>query len=231
MKRTYPDIAAAMPTKRLLRPAIPKNDSTAGQGHARTSFYDLPAELRIEIYQLVLEKVTIHILPTRTATNRECPHALVRTSRQVRNEVLPIIHAQCPIKTTVTDFNFDGMMAWMSRMPPDQEANLCRNQWLSIELVTTVNDRKEQSSNSMKNSHSLRRWLHMRADRHRPQPGWKYKGPTPDPKTANEMRRRAKRAVRPEEQREMYSMLKALNVRPPVVRQQPSPPDSSGTGD
>lgn len=190
---------------------------------AHTSFYDLPAELRIEIYRLALSTVKIHILPPNSAT--PCaPHPLVLTTRQVRNEVLPLIHNSCPIHANITDFNFDGLLAWMSRMPPDQEANLCKNGGLRVELCTTTNNpahdkgqggTKVGTCNSMKNSPSLRKWLHLRADKYRPQPDWKYVGPKPDYKTMNEMRRRAKRARHPGEKRELVVMLKAIGVEVP----------------
>lgn len=212
--------------RRALMPAPPKQPlASAGSSSSSphfsttpaTSFYDLPAELRIEIYKLVLDKVTLHILPgaQRAAADdhpHKCPHALVRTSRQVRNEALPLMHALCPIHAAVTDFDFDGLLLWMRRMPPDQEANLCKNAALRVTLVTTNNDRRGQSSNSIKNSPVLRRWLHLRADRHRPQPAWAYAGAEPDSKTACEMRRRAKRAAKPEEKRELVKMLAALGV-------------------
>jgi hypothetical protein len=178
-----------------------------------TCFYDLPAELRVEIYKLALSSVQIHILPP-NSSERNNPHALVLTSRQVRNEVLPLIHNSCAIRIDITDFNFDGLLAFMARMPPDQEANLRKNTKLSIRLCTTTTPdaRKGDPCNSMKNSPSLRRWLHVRADPYRPQPNWIYSGPVPDYKTSYEMRRRAKRTKKQGEQAELIKMLQAIGV-------------------
>jgi hypothetical protein len=178
-----------------------------------TCFYDLPAELRVEIYKLALSSVQIHILPP-NSSERNNPHALVLTSRQVRNEVLPLIHNSCAIRIDITDFNFDGLLAFMARMPPDQEANLRKNTKLSIRLCTTTTPdaRKGDPCNSMKNSPSLRRWLHVRADPYRPQPNWIYSGPVPDYKTSYEMRRRAKRTKKQGEQAELIKMLQSIGV-------------------
>jgi len=225
--------APLKPYHRTLMPAQPRAlhqhhvqqyNNHLHAGH--TSFYDLPAELRIEIYRLALLTVKIHILPPNSSSTHSAPHPLVLTTRQVRNEVLPLIHNSCPIHATVTDFNFDGLLAWMSRMPPDQEANLCKNTNLRIELCTTSNTTQQQhevqqkaqkpgTCNSMRNSGSLRKWLHLRADVYRPQPGWVYVGAKPDYKTMVDMRRRAKRAVRQGEKRELVGMLKAIGVEVP----------------
>lgn len=186
------------------------------QPHKGTSLYELPAELRIEIYKLALSSVQLHVLPPNSG--RQCsPHALVLTSRQVRNEVLPLIHASCAIRVDVTDFNFDGLLAFMARIPSEQEVHLRKNPNLQIQLCTTAtpNGKKDKTCNSMRNTASLRKWLHVRADPYRPQPNWVYTGPAPDYRTAYEMRRRAKRTKKDGERRELMKMLKAIGVDVP----------------
>ena len=223
--------ATLKPQHRTLLPAQPRalqqqyDQHYHKNGHihpAHTSFYDLPAELRIEIYRLALSTVKIHILPPNSANHS--PHPLVLTTKQVRNEVLPLIHNSCPIHATITDFNFDGLLAWMSRMPPDQESNLCKNSNLCVELCTTSNVAQDATKGhaqkpgtcpSMKNSGILKKWLHLRADIYRPQPSWRYVGAKPDYKTMVEMRRRAKRAAKPGEKKELVIMLKAIGVEIP----------------
>jgi hypothetical protein len=204
------------PRQRRLLPALRRPPPPPD--HKGTCLYDLPAELRIEIYKLALESVQIHILPP-NSSERNNPHGLVLTSRQVRNEVLPLIHNSCAIRIDITDFNFDGLLAFMSRMPPDQEANLRKNTKLEIRLCTTTtpNGKKGEACNSMRNSASLRKWLHVRADKYRPQPNWVYSGPVPDYKTAYEMRRRAKRTRIAGERMELVRMLKAIGVDVPGV--------------
>ena len=196
---------------KVLKPAPPKQLVDSKNG---TSFLDLPAELRIEIYKLALREVTIHILPL-NAVDRHSPHALVKTSKQVRSEALPLMHMVCPIQVNITDFNFDGLLAWISRIPPDQEGNLAKNEDLNIHLNTTMDKTKDHSS--------LRKWLHLRADTYRPQPDWQYTGPEPDSKTANAMRRKAKRSLKPNEQKELVRMLVSIGVRVPIDQGTPPP--------
>jgi hypothetical protein len=160
--------------------------------------------MRIEIYKLALEGVVIHILPPNTAEERKIPHALTRTSRQVRNEVLPMIHALCPIRCAITDFNFDGLLQWLARVPPSEEFKLTKNPNLSIRFHTT-----NQSSSCQQLS--LRRWLAMRADQHRPQAEWQYSGTQPSSKVCADLRRRVKR-MKGGKAAEFHNILKALGV-------------------
>jgi len=175
------------------------------------TIFDLPAELRVEIYKLVLENVIVHILPLRANSSRNCPHALIRTSRQVRNEVLPLIHSLCPIRANVTDFDFSGMLAWIQRIPSSQEANLCKNQNLRVMLCTT-------STKPVCMGAELRKWLHMRADQHRPQPAWEYKGAQAQAVVANDLRRRCKRMPEMGKRLELLRMLDAMRVVIPGPR-------------
>ncbi|EME82947.1 uncharacterized protein MYCFIDRAFT_174453 [Pseudocercospora fijiensis CIRAD86] len=165
-----------------------------------------PAIPHPKIYKLALDGVVIHILPPNTVEERKIPHALTRTSRQVRNEVLPLIHSLCPIRCAVTDFNFDGLLLWMSRVPPHEERNLKKNHHLVIRFNTS-----NQPQRSME---SLRKWLHMRADVHRPQPKWHYTGAIPSNKVCADLRRRCKRMKEYGKQWEMLQILKALQITP-----------------
>ena len=191
-----------MPTLRPIRPA-PVRPAAVDEPQ-RTNFFDLPAELRIEIYRLVIDDVVIHVLPLQSQ-QRHCSHALVRTSRQVRNEVLPIIHANCEIRAVVTDFNFKGMLAWMDRIPSQDQGALAKNENLTIRLCTNTTNPSEEG-------HSLRRWLHMRADPHRAQPKRRYSGPAPNSKMANNMKRKAKRMTETGKKHELIKMLNAIGV-------------------
>ena len=49
--------------KRALQPAPPRPPPYYTYPGAKTCFYDLPAELRVEVYKLVFQKVVIHVLP------------------------------------------------------------------------------------------------------------------------------------------------------------------------
>ncbi|KAK0354688.1 hypothetical protein LTS02_015532 [Friedmanniomyces endolithicus] len=177
---------------RPLAPAPPPTSAPEEPKHL--TIFDLPAELRVEIYKLVLENVTVHILPLRANSSRNCPHALIRTSRQVRNEALPLIHSLCPIRANVTDFDFSGMLAWIQRIPSSQEANLCKNQNLRVMLCTTS------------------------TKPHRPQPAWEYSGAQAQAVVANDLRRRCKRMPEMGKRLELLRMLDAMRVVIPGPR-------------
>jgi hypothetical protein len=185
---------------RMLAPAPPKAPPVH---QPRVTFFDLPAEMRIEIYKLALEGVVIHVLPPNTAEERKIPHPLTRTSRQVRNEVLPMIHALCPIRCAITDFNFDGLLQWLARVPPNEEFKLTKNKNLSIRFHTS-----NQPQGQM---FSLRKWLAMRSDHYRPQAEWQYSGTQPSSKVAADLRRRVKR-MKGGKHDEFMVILKALGV-------------------
>jgi hypothetical protein len=188
-------------TYRAIQPA-PIRPKPGTSDYEPTSFYDLPAELRIEIYKLALRNVTIHILPPRA--DKKNQHPLVLTSKQVRNEALPIIHSMCSIHSNVTDFNFYGLLEFLARIPPDDQKYLLKNDNLTIRLCT--------SSEPCGSLESLRKWLHYRGDKCRPQPNWRYTGPRPNSKVANDLRRRVKRMTEQNKKEELKVMLKALDV-------------------
>ena len=123
----------------------------------------------------------------------------------IRNEVLPIIHSTCKIRSTVTDFNFAGLLEFIARIPPDEEACLLKNANLSIQLCT--------SADPAGSLESLRKWLKYRGDKCRPQPHWRYSGPRPSTKVQNDLRRRAKRMTELNKKEELKVMMKALDVR------------------
>jgi hypothetical protein len=161
-------------------------------GPRKTCFFDLPAELRNEVYKLALIGVNIHIVP-RNSPNIH-PHSLLLTSKQVRNEVFPLMHALCPIYATVTDFNFAGLLDFMNRVPPHEEKHLVKNKNLRIELCST---------NSVISNDTLRKWLHMRADKYRDHPNWKYAGVRPIKKAQTDLHRRLKRMALSESKTEV----------------------------
>ncbi|KAK4899923.1 hypothetical protein LTR27_002684 [Elasticomyces elasticus] len=213
MRTSMPTVVASnpAPVKPKPRPATTFRSLAPAPRHVQVDevqqklcIFDLPAELRVEIYKLVLENVIIHILPLNS--NRHCPHALIRTSRQIRNEVLPLIHSNCRIRANVTDFDFSGMLAWHNRIPPSQQANLAKNQDLRVVLCTT---------SAKTTSIELRRWLHMCADPYRPQPAWSYSGAQAQKPVANDLRRRCKRMTEDGKRAEFRRMLDAIKVHVP----------------
>lgn len=214
--RSLPPIMAARPNSRyrMLAPA-PIRRPSPSDGPYQTTFYDLPPELRLEVYKLILENTIIHILPAESDDERRKPHALMRASKVVRNEALPIIYTTCSITANVTDFNFTGMLAWMQRVPPHQEHYLARNSDLKICLSTSGPTSSNKGAHFCRN---LRQWLHLRSDKHRKQPQWKYSGPQLPRPVANDLKRRVGRMTEQGKRQELKKMLEAVGVQVPEPR-------------
>lgn len=211
--------AKAQPPARSLAPLAPApprslQSLAAGQsaGHSGKNLYDIPAEIRVEIYKIVLENVTVHILPRESQQERRAPHPLTRTSRVVRNEVLPIIHSTCAIKATITDFNFSPLLDFMARIPPQDEKALTKNTRLKIQLCTTLDKSRGSSSQSINDGGSLRKWLTYRADPYRLQPHWEYCGAWPGRRVETEIRRRISRMKEAGKRDEMVAVAKGMKL-------------------
>lgn len=176
------------------------------------TLYDIPAEIRVEIYKLVLADVTVHILPTESITERQAPHALTRVSKVVRNEALPIVHSNCAIEAMVTDFDFSGMLEFMARIPPQDMKALMKNDRLKIQLCTT-GEKSKGSQQAVSDSGSLRRWLQYRADEHKLQPKWEYTGIWPGRKVESDIRRRIKRMTEEGKKQELIKLATSIGLQ------------------
>lgn len=211
---TRPLAALAPAPPRPSAPTSPYNFAPRPSGPAGPgkSFYDLPAEIRVQIYSLVLENVTVHILPRESGQERRAPHPLTRVSRVVRNEVLPIIHSSCAMVAQITDFNFSGLLEFVTRIPPNELNALKKNTRLKVQLCTTGESAKGQGQ-AVSDSISLRRWLQYRADACRPQPEWEYVGVRPSSRVESDIRRRIKRMNEPGKKREMVKLAESLGIR------------------
>ena len=212
VSRPYVPIAPAPPREE--HPPIPQHirPRLVPPSHYEKTFYGIPPEIRVEIYRLVLANVTLHILPRDAELRQRAPHPLTRVSRVVRNEVLPIIHSSCPIKAEITDFNFTGMLAFMARIPPQDQKALLKNNNLKIELCT-ASEKGKSFQKAVSDSQSLRTWLHARADKCRVQPRWEYCGSWPGRKVESDIRRRIKRMTEEGKRREMIELAKGIQLQ------------------
>jgi hypothetical protein len=137
--------------------------------------------------------------------DRPNPHALLLTTRKIRNEVLPLLHSSCPIYVPITDFDFTPLLAFLARIPPHEHKHLLKNEQLKIELKTTVREQLGPLD-------TMRRWLAMRADPYKVQPKWNYAGDRPSARVCNDLRRRAKRMTEVGKREEYEKILVSLGV-------------------
>lgn len=102
-KEVAPEPAGSPPPKR------PRHD-----GNTRRAFFDLPRELRDQIYKHVLESDSLVTMKQRNFITKS---SLVGTSSQIREEFLDAVLFYAPvINTTVRNHNFAHVVTFLNRL-------------------------------------------------------------------------------------------------------------------
>jgi hypothetical protein len=153
------------------------------------NIFDLPAEIRNEIYKLVVESTEICILKSNCSDcNNESSLAL--TARQVRKEVLPLRYRFGRLHACIVDLEFEGLLAFTTRLTSLQRKHLCGNPNLEVRLRRSRSEEIDACISNM-SVRSLKAWAVDRARVDQPQPSWKYTGPYTNHNAALESRREA----------------------------------------
>ncbi|KAK5135227.1 hypothetical protein LTR08_005476 [Meristemomyces frigidus] len=142
----------------------------------RPSFFDLPAEIRNAIYEL-LAVDSILTLPIRKG-KQKAPlptSGLLIASRQCRKEYLPLLYSTAPVIVDIKDFDFSTLMRVVSSLYSTELKALKENPNLIIRLQTQNCTRED--------SNALRRWLVRRADSLDRLP-WRYEAAATEPSGA-----------------------------------------------
>jgi hypothetical protein len=150
----------------------------------RLSFYDLPAELRNEVYELVIADATLslpaHLFAAslsqkaKLVLRRRKPLAipningLLLASKQCRHEYLSVLLSSIQVIVEIKDFDFDNLIRVNSSLPALEVAALRSNRNLRLHLDTRNCTTKDLGS--------LRRWLEYRCHEQNQLP-WKYEFP------------------------------------------------------
>ncbi|KAL9532025.1 hypothetical protein SMMN14_04293 [Sphaerulina musiva] len=128
-------------------------------GRRRTSFFDLPAELRNHIYALAVQHIQqlrivprtspIHV-PIKRKDNRQNDRipALFVTSRQCRAEYLPILLATAPIEIRILDFDFRSLGRIIGSLYSSELKALRSNSRLTLRLYFSNRASSSFSSSS-----------------------------------------------------------------------------------
>ncbi|KAK4502223.1 hypothetical protein PRZ48_005648 [Zasmidium cellare] len=120
------------------------------------TFFDLPAELRNDIYSLAASDLILHLFNPSTKTQKQKPiPALLLANRQCRNEFLPILLSTATIKASITDFDFSPLLRVTGSLYATELKSLRANPNLKISLRT-----KKCTNDAYPN---LRRWCINRA--------------------------------------------------------------------
>lgn len=129
----------------------------APENAGKLSFFDLPAELRNVVYELVTINTTLS-LPARKKQQKLAPQVsgLLLASRQCRKEYLPLLYSTAPVGVDVKDFDFGNVIRVISGLYSTELKALRENPKLVIRLQTQNCTRE--------NLNNLRRWLIRRGD-------------------------------------------------------------------
>lgn len=134
-------------------------------GRRRTSFFDLPAELRNHIYALAVQHIQqLRIVPrtspipvpikrNHNRQNDRIP-ALFVTSRQCRAEYLPILLATAPIEMRILDFDFRRLGRIIGSLYSSELKALRSNSRLTLRLYFSNRASSSSSSSSSPSSSS-----------------------------------------------------------------------------
>ncbi|QIW99197.1 hypothetical protein AMS68_004715 [Peltaster fructicola] len=120
------------------------------------NFLSLPAELRNNIYECVLEDTATLTMVPRKAFIKPKPPAMLLVSRQVRAEYQPILLTRARIVANVYNYDFRDISSVVSSLYPTQLKLLRLNNTLVIKLHC-LRCRPQDLD-------LLRRWLVKRAD-------------------------------------------------------------------
>lgn len=120
-----------------------------------TTFFDLPAELRVHIYELVASDTNLSVLDTRSGLRTP---SLLFVTHRVRAEYRPILLSNAPIRAHVTDYHFRPLIRLIGSLYSSELKALRNNPNLKIELH--VKHHKGFDKESMP---SLRQWAVKRA--------------------------------------------------------------------
>ena len=165
-KTSVAPIASVKPTCTAQTSATTNKNHVNSSNRNKTSFYDLPSELRIQIYELVARDSRLSLffaLPKNIKTP-----ALLLTSRQVRNEYRPVLLSLAPIRAHVGNYNFKPIMRVVGSLYSTELKALRKNSNLTI--VLHLKNFDVTSEHCMT---SLRRWAVKRAE-HLDRLPWSY---------------------------------------------------------
>lgn len=155
------------PASPLATAAPPDIKDHNPQASARTTvtFYDLPAELRIKIYELVANETRLSLFSNSPKLN---PPSLLFVSRQVRAEYRPILLALAPVQAHIYDYNFSPLIRLIGSLYSTELKALRTNTRLTIALHLTDYEVTKRDNMTL-----LRRWAVKRSE-HLDRLPWSY---------------------------------------------------------
>lgn len=164
--------ASVVPTASVRSICTAQKPPTTSNNHAdsskakSTSFYDLPSELRIQIYELVARDTRLSLFSA-SPKHIKTP-ALLLTSRQLKNEYRPVLLSLAAVRAHVDNYNFKPTMRVVGSLYSTELKALRKNNNLTIVLHLKKFDVTSEHCMT-----SLRRWAVKRAE-HLDRLPWSY---------------------------------------------------------
>ncbi|KAK4556755.1 ferrochelatase hem15 [Recurvomyces mirabilis] len=130
-----------------------KSDGITSQDEScRASFFGLPAELRIQIYEHVAEQTKIVLPAVRSREKAPKAPGLLMACRRTRQEYYPILLCTAAITVEVIRYDFDNFINVLASMSEEDEAALRSNQRVTVILSLFCSTTREERP-------ALLRWL------------------------------------------------------------------------
>lgn len=151
--------------------------------------FDLPAELRNEIYKFALESASVCVVLSNGSDCHE-PLGILLAAKAVRKEVLSLIYRHGNIHVEVVDLDFEALLAFTTHLNTQQRAAMYDNPKLEIRLRRSdplEDDAVLPSENLMR----LKEWVVSKTHADQLQPCWRYTEPYTNHRAAARVRREA----------------------------------------
>jgi hypothetical protein len=166
-RRSKASVASiASPKPMAQTPPTTSNKHANSLERKTTSFYDLPSELRIHIYELVARDTRLSLFSA-PSKHVKTP-ALLLVSGQIRNEYRPILLSLAPVRAHISNYDFKPIMRVVGSLYSTELKALRKNN--SLTIVLHIKNFDVTSENCMT---SLRRWAVKRAE-HLDRLPWSY---------------------------------------------------------
>jgi hypothetical protein len=153
------------PASPLATAAPPKPKDHVQSRFKTITFYDLPPEIRIKIYELVADETRLSLFFN---SAKPKPPPLLFVTRQVRAEYRPILLSLAPVQAHIYNYDFTPLMRLVGSLYSTELKALRANNSLTISLHLANFEVTKREGMTL-----LRRWAVKRAE-HLDRLQWSY---------------------------------------------------------
>jgi hypothetical protein len=162
LRRKSKDQASPLATA---TPSHPKHHDLDDSTRKPITFYDLPAELRIKVYELVASETKLSLFSN---SPKPQPPSLLFVTRQIRAEYRPILLSLAPVQAHIYDYDFSPLIRLIGSLYSTELKALRTNNSLIISVHLTDYEVTKRDNMTL-----LRRWAVKRSE-HLDRLPWSY---------------------------------------------------------